>query len=288
MSHPRCLFTVIDVPLELCERALREVVTPIVRVLRSRPELDSLFFVRFAEPAWQLRFRVLGNPDWIDDYVRPLLTGPLASLKAEGTIQGYAFGIYGREVERYGGEVGMRLTEMIYHHDSLACLDLIDAEAQGLLSRTRREYSLVFVEKILDLMRFDRDRRLAFYERGYRWAVDDGTLRPEDFRALDQRYETLKAGLVELLRGAGSRDDEAQWGGVEPARIAGACLAATRPLMEEALEARAEGRLTQDLVELAWSWTHLHTNRLGVVSVSEAVLRYFMSRLYREGAVAPA
>jgi len=182
----------------------------------------------------------------------------------------------------------MRLTERIYHHDTLACLDLMEAEARGEASRSRREYSLLMVERLLDLMRFDRERRIAFYERGYRWALEEAAWGPADLPVLEARYEKLRPGLVDLLRGEASRSDAGPWGGAEPARIAAKCLEATAPLIDEALAAHAAGRISQDPLELAWSWAHLHCNRLGVVAVSEAVLRFFMHRLHRDGAIDPA
>jgi hypothetical protein len=154
-----------------------------------------------------------------------------------------------------------------------------------MLARSRREFSLVMVERLLDQLRFDRATRLGFYERGYRWAFSMGIMKPEDLKALDRKYEELKPGLLALLRGEASLNDVDRWGGDEPARIAEACLRATGPIAEEAIAARAAGRLSQDLVNLAWFWTGMHSNRLGIVNVSEAVLRYFMHRLYRDDAI---
>ena len=60
-----CLYTVLRSPKENHERLLREFVTPVVRDIRKHPDLHSLFFVRYNEPDWQLRFRVLGRPEWV-------------------------------------------------------------------------------------------------------------------------------------------------------------------------------------------------------------------------------
>ena len=60
-------------------------------------------------------------------------------------------------------------------NNMLACLDLMAAERQGLLAKTRREWSLLMTEGLLDLLGFDRARRLAFYATGYRWTIKSGT-----------------------------------------------------------------------------------------------------------------
>ena len=84
---------------------------------------------------WQLRVRVLGSPPWVRNEVRPRLEHALVT-----------FGEYVRETDCYGGPEGMRLAEQILLHDSLACLDLLEAEARGACSRSRREWSLMFTE----------------------------------------------------------------------------------------------------------------------------------------------
>jgi thiopeptide-type bacteriocin biosynthesis protein len=274
-------------PPENHERLLREFVIPVVREIRSSPELDSIFFARYSVPDWQLRFRVLGRTDWVANPVRRRVEEALLPVRAAGLVQDVEFASYAREWERYGGERGMYLAERIFLHDSLACLALIDAESRGRLAKTRREYSLLFVERFLDLMEFDRDTRIAYYAFGHSWPITDGTWNDADLRALDAKFASIEPGLVDLLRGDQSRDPDSQWGGEEPADIAARCLEASRPVVEELRSRHRAGEIEQDLVNLAWSYTHMHCNRLGIDAMPEAILRYFMWRLYT-GASLPA
>jgi thiopeptide-type bacteriocin biosynthesis protein len=285
MTPERCLYTLIHAPRENHERLLHDLVIPVVREVRRSPELHSLFFVRYAEPDWQLRFRILGAPEWVDATARALVATRLLVLREGGLVDSWEFATYQREYDRYGGEEGMRLCEGIFLQDSLASLDLIEAESRGLLEKSRREYSLVFVERFLDLMRFDRQRRIAFYRQGYSWALDEGGWEAGDLRLLEERYQGLKDGLIALFRGDSSRDPVSLFGGAQPARIARACLDAMRPIAEEILAAHSDGRLRQDLVHLAWSLTHMHCNRLAVETSAEAVIRFFMHRLHQEEAI---
>jgi hypothetical protein len=55
-----------------------------------------------------------------------------------------------------------------------------------------------------------------------------------------------------------------------------------RPAVEDLLAAHADGSIHQGLVYLAWSYAHLHCNRLGIDLVPEAILRYLMFRAYEE------
>jgi hypothetical protein len=49
----------------------------------------------------------------------------------------------------------------------------------------------------------------------------------------------------------------------------------------------AEGRIRQDLVHLAWSYCHMHCNRLGIENPAEAILRYFLFRFHEDDVRAP-
>jgi thiopeptide-type bacteriocin biosynthesis protein len=277
-----CLYAVLESLPESHDRLLMELIAPVVREIRSDENLHSLFFVRYADPTWQLRFRVLGRPGWIDDVVRPRIESAIRPFSESGVIQGVEYGAYAREWERYGGPRGMELAERMFSCDSIACLELVDAEARGLLGKSRREYSLRFTERFLDLFGFDESQRRQFYLEGHAWAFRDGVFREEDRPRLERQYASVRDGLREWLRGPRAEDPAIVFGGPEPARIAASCLEAMRPVAEELLSAHADGTILQGLVYLAWSYAHLHCNRLGIDLVPEAILRYLMFRAYEE------
>jgi len=278
-----CLYVVLESPPESHDRLIRELIAPVVQGIRNDENLHSLFFVRYADPTWQLRFRVLGRPDWIDGIVRPRLARAILPFSESDLIGGIEYGAYAREWDRYGGPRGMELAERLFLHDSLACLAVLEAEAQGLLRTSRREYSLMFTERFLDLFDFDASRRRQFYLEGHAWAFRDGVFRDEDRARLDRQFTTLREGLREGLRDLRSEDPARVFGGPEPARIAASCLAAMQPVAAELLAAHAAGEIQPGLVALVWSYAHLHCNRLGIDLVPEAILRYLMFRVYEEG-----
>lgn len=283
MDDPLCLFAVLYAPRERHEGILADFVTPIARDLRGAPGLHSLFFARYNVPRWQVRFRVLGRPDWVSGPVRERVERDLRSLHAAGGIEDAELARYDRETDRYGGEEGMALAERLFLHDSLACLDFMEAERQGLCEKSRRELSLLMTERLLDLLRFDRERRLAFYAYGYQWTREMGTWSDDDVETVEARYQELKPGLQDLFTGEQSRDPELFWGGEAPARIAERCLEASRPILEAVVAGHAAGRIHQDPVYLAWSYAHMQCNRLGIDPTPEALLRYFMHRLLQDG-----
>jgi len=278
-----CLFTLLTAPREQHERILADFVTPIANDLRDAPELHSLFFARYNVPGWQLRFRILGRPDWVSGPVFERVDQDLAPLRASGAVENVEYAQYDREVERYGGDEGMALAEKLFLHDSLACLDLMAAERQGLLAKTRREFSLLLTERLLDLLGFERQQRLAFYDYGHQWTREMGTWKDAEIATIEAKYQELKPGLQDLFAGEQSTDAEALWGGEAPARIAARWQEASRPVVLDIREAHAAGRIHQDLGYLAWSYAHMSCNRLGIDPTPEALLRYFMHRLIEDG-----
>jgi lantibiotic biosynthesis protein len=281
-APPACLFTLLYAGRDRHEEILAGLVTPVAREIRGAPELDSLFFARYNVPSWQIRFRVLGEPEWVHGAVKARVEAGLAAL-APGAVEGVEFAVYDREIERYGGPEGMALAEQLFLHDTLAVLDLMEAERAGACAKTRREVSLLMTDRLLDMLGFDRERRLALYAHGYRWTEEMGTWGDKERTLLEERFQGLKAGLQDLFTGEQSRHPELLWGGAEPARIAARWQEATAPVARQITEAHAAGRIQQDLVYLAWSYAHMSANRLGIDPTPEAILRFYMHRLLAEG-----
>jgi class I lanthipeptide synthase len=282
MTDQRCLYAMLLAPHERVEDLLMEHVAPVVDEIRDAPELDSLFFVRFSDPSWQLRFRVLGRPAWIEGQVGPRMRALAARLQRSAAIEGFEFATYDREYERYGGEEGMALAERLFFLDSLAAIDWIAAERRGTVTKSRREFSILLVDRLLDLGRFSRLQRLAFYRHGYAWATEMKEWGADEVAVLEERFQRLRPGLEQLLFDGGGMDPETLWGGADAARIAERFLSAAAVPVQSILGGHAAGRIRQDLIYLFWSYAHMFTNRLGIESAGEAVLRYFLHRLFEE------
>lgn len=280
MPDRACLYTIAFLPRERIEALLLDEFLPLVQEIRHHPDLDSLFFVRFSDPRWQLRFRIFGRPEWVNGALRDQLEARMARLQADGAIEGHAFSRYDREIERYGGEEGMDLAERLFFVDSLAVLELCDADRRGALSKSRREVALLAADRLADLAGFDERQRLHYYRQGYTWALETGEWSGADLEVLERRFAALKPGLERLFSDSG--DEASRWGGEAAAEIMRRFFASAAPCMKAIVDAHAAGRIRQDLTYLVWSYAHMFTNRLGVESTPEAILRYFMHRFWQE------
>jgi len=279
-----CLYCVLYVARERIEDVLERLVDPIVAQVRQHPDLDSLFFVRYSEPRWQLRLRLLGRPEWIGGPLRKDVERRIVESEKAGDIEGHEFHRYEREYERYGGEIGMSLAEKLFHLDSLACLDLIRIDRAGRLAKSRRELAMALVDRFLDVARFDDAERLELYRYGYAWALELKTWGADDLEILEQRFQSLRPGLERFFFGPGAEDPVGFYGGAEAASVATRFLDEARPVVDEILKEHRDGGIRQTRLHLFWSYTHMLTNRLGVEASPEAILRYFMCRLLEERA----
>jgi thiopeptide-type bacteriocin biosynthesis protein len=273
-----CLYTLFHADASVHEELLRAAVIPVVRELRDAPGLRSLFFARYSEPDWQLRFRVLGEPRWIEDEVKPRIETAVSSTRGAGLFESVEYASYQREWERYGGPTGMPLAEAVFLHDSLACLDLIEAESEGALARSRREWSLVLTDRFLDLFDVTIDDKVAFYHFGHQWAVRENEWDAEDLARLDAKYESLAPGLRSLLSREDPPADAELWGGERGAAIARRALSSFAPVAAAVRAGLRDGSIAQEPVYLLWSYAHMHANRLGISSTAEAILRYLLWR----------
>jgi len=275
-----CLYAVVWLARERIEDLLLDEIAPLAREVRHHPDFHSLFYVRFSEPRWQFRFRVLGRPEWVRGALRDRLHRRLEELATEGRIEGHQFARYDRELERYGGEAGMELAERLFFLDSMAAIEWCAAERSGRIRKPRREIGLLVADRMADLAGLDRRQRLAFYRHGYAWALESGSWGPEELELLEQRFRKNQPGLDRLLDP--SMDEAERWGGEESAAIARRFLEGAAPLIRRIVAEQTAGVIQQELVYLIWSYAHMFSNRLGIESSAESILRYFMHRHLEE------
>ena len=281
MSEPSCLYALIEASRERHESILTRCVEPLAVRWRNQPQLDSLFFVRYSEPTWQVRFRVLGDPDWIERTVRPACEAAFAPLLAEGVADALKFAVYDRELERYGGERGMRLAERLFHLDSLAVLDWLALEREGNTCWSRREFALLVAERFAEGFAFTPGGRREFYRQGYQWAFDLGTWGEDERALLEERFERNRRGLEALLAAGppptGSPAEHALLAGFENA---------SAPVFAALRGGLQDGSVRAHAPHLAWSLAHMFTNRLGIEPAAEAILRFMAGRRFELGLAA--
>ena len=106
---------------------LRQIVAEIVDDALRSAAARSWFFIRYADPERHLRVRFKGDPDRLWGEVLPRLHAATSQAMASGLVWRMQLDTYEREVERYGGVVGVALAEELFRADSDAALAVLQS-----------------------------------------------------------------------------------------------------------------------------------------------------------------
>lgn len=251
------------------DRVLVSAVRPLVDRVLADGVADSWFFIRYSDPHWHVRLRVRGDTaailDVLHDASEPLL--------ADGRLWRVQLDTYQRELERYGGDAGMELSEQVFRHDSdavLAIVERLDGDA-GLDARWR--LAVVGIDRLLDDLGLDLGEKTAWAAArrdafGREFGVD-GAVGGQ----LGRRYRAERAALEDLMAADGDSAHPLAPG----LAILQQRSAALAPVAAE-LRARA-----LPLADLAGSYAHMHANRLlrAAHRAQELALYDLLHRLYQ-------
>ena len=260
-------------PRDRHDAILLERLAPLVREIAGLTSLDAVYFERVNKPQWGLRIRILGDGARFDGDVRILVRARLDAL-----AQPFAFVDDEAEDKWVGGPSDEQSLKQIYHLDSLASLDLMDIEASGGLSTSRAQWSLLVVERLLDLFGIHGLERLEFYRRGFEWAPTSGRWDAEVFAALERKFDAQAGALRAAIGVRVGRDDTAPWGGAGPAQIAAGFLDAARGPVGVVGSAASTGAHGKTPTDMALFIAHAHSNRLRIHATQEATIRYLVFR----------
>lgn len=249
-------------------------VRPLVDESLGQGLADCWFFIRYRDPDWHLRVRLHGEAAAI----LPLLHDAVAPLLADGRVARLELGTYEREVERYGGDAGMELSEQIFRHDSDAVLAIVERLSgdEGLDARWR--LALAGTDRLLDDFGLSPDEKLE-------WAAGRRRSFGDEFRVdgavagqLGRRYRTERPALDALLAAGATVDGD----GADHPLAPGLALLAVRSeaVAPIAAELKARGLPVGALVA---SYAHMHANRLlrAAHRAQELVLHDLLHRLYQ-------
>jgi thiopeptide-type bacteriocin biosynthesis protein len=210
---------------------------------------EGWHFLRYTDPDAHLRIRFHGE-------ARTLL-GPLmrqvcdwaGELVADGIRTRFSFDTYSREVERYGGDDGMRAAEAVFAADSPAAAGILRLTREGALPYDLTTLCVMSMDDLLHGIGMSAGDRALVYRRAVPLSPEGG-----------QEYRRRKGELRPLL---GYPDSLARTPG-------GKALVALLDERRGDLASAAEllrfledsDRLRRPRTVLCRSYLHLHANRL--------------------------
>ncbi|MFG2978257.1 lantibiotic dehydratase [Streptomyces sp. NPDC048331] len=206
---------------------------------------DGWYFVRYADPEPHLRVRFHGKPSAL---IGPLLEQVCAwaeDLSAGGICTRFSFETYEREVERYGGEAGMRAAEAIFTAESPLVGEMLQASKEGLITASMPDLAVISIDDLLDCLGVDPEERARFsYEP-----------LPPSSRMGGNAYRERKGTLRQVLGCPGACD-------AETSRLLRARRLALRPALDLLDSLHRSNKLQCPRPVLNRHFVHMHANRL--------------------------
>lgn len=96
----------------------------IFNFIREESSSFEWFFIRYADPRRHIRLRIRPDPDSYAKLLTEIFQW-IKNLKSRGLIRDAQMVSYDREIERYGGEIGMVWSERFFHQDSETILNIM-------------------------------------------------------------------------------------------------------------------------------------------------------------------
>jgi thiopeptide-type bacteriocin biosynthesis protein len=244
--------------------------------------ISRWFFVRYADPRQHLRVRFNGDPTHLRRNLLPLISARFQPLIESGLIWKLQFDTYIREVERYGGALGIVASEDIFHADSNAVLELLGAIDPADDLDVRWRVAMLSVDRLLTDCGLNRDERLLTARQLLEHQNARFRLGKFEKKVLGDRFRNERPSLEEVLGSHTAK--ERIW------QMARDVLEQRSVLIAHAAERlrslQSCGRLLTSLPALAGSYVHMHVNRMmrAAANEHELVLYDFLVRLYESDA----
>jgi thiopeptide-type bacteriocin biosynthesis protein len=256
------------------DRVLRDVVAPVVRQAIGSGAAESWFFIRYSDPDWHVRVRFRGDAKRLAGEVLPALHEAAAPLLASGAIHKLLLDTYGREIERYGGDGGMALSEAVFQADSEAVLGIVELLAGDAAADARWRLTLRGMDQLLADLGFDLGKKLEVM-RGVRenFGREFGVNTFVE-KQLGDRFRRERGAVEALLDPQNDAGHD-----LEPGlELLSARSARVAPLVAALRAVKLDGTIA----DLAPSYLHMHANRLlrAAARAQELVLYDFLCRVY--------
>lgn len=269
------------------DQLLRDDISELTHNLTQRGVIDSWFFIRYSDPNTHIRLRFSGQPDQLRNEVIPAIEAVMAQKIEYGVTQVHS-DYYQPEYDRYGGPMGLAISEQIFHQDSIMVLDLLsaatissdDEELRKIYGPENRwKIAAYSCDNILRAWGLDFDQKLELIQH-YRDALSTPYgLSGDHYKMIGQFYRSNSDQLVDIL---GDGNSKAVPNSIRHALIAN--IPGMQKLFKTLQEAGNRGALTRAPKEILLSHIHMHCNRTFIAGQrqQEAMLLQLMVKTYLE------
>jgi thiopeptide-type bacteriocin biosynthesis protein len=279
------LFAKLYTGFALTDELLLTAIEPVARAAFASGACDGWFFIRYADPHPHVRARWHGEPARLRDEVWPALERLVSPWLEDGRVWRLQLDTYEREVERYGGDAGVRLAERLFAADSDAAVALLPLLSEDAAGNLRWRVALLSVARLLADLKLapslarrtvagwrDALAREHATESGWPTRTQLGEIARRQRAAIDGLLDPLRLASDPVMARAVAILDERS--------------AALAPWEAELDALERAGALGVPRLELAQSYAHMAVNRLLLSDhlAQEMVLYDLLDRAYAAAA----
>jgi thiopeptide-type bacteriocin biosynthesis protein len=275
--------------------------------LQAQQLIGCFFFVRYLEGGFHLRLRCSGKRNDLLGPVRARLNTLIATYfeqqgayvhaplnwgpegihdqnwqRSGGEIRrpvpSFEYDRYEPEDARYGGSIGMQMSEEHFMRESELVLDLLQHEGRS-RKNVRRNIALLLLQELaLAFGLGARDMAHLFGQQAHYW-INSSWLSPRQRDSLEPAYQALRPALHKLLASHASHGEQKKsfW-----SDLMHRWHSSSEHLYRTLTDERARAHLTEEPRVLLSSYIHMFCNRLGFFPPDEAFLLYLLSRYYED------
>ena len=285
------------------EEFLATILGPAEKRLREQSLIERFFFIRYLEGGYHLRIRFFGTRAHLLTSVRahlneqireffaerdytigePLDDGPNgmeddlwlphSAPQTSRPIPSYEYNRYEPEVERYGGEVGLLLSEDHFQQSSYVAMRVMEYEQIGRRSR----YNAIFLLMQAAFEAFHRDILTGFQRQFTYWA-SSVWVTPQHQQQYTKEFARYKSTLAHLFHQKEPiSPSKAVWQHIVEPWHREMCQ-----LYLHLCTLSDQGLLSTPITDLLVYYLHMLCNRLGVLPSEEACLAYMAYMSYCE------
>lgn len=143
---------------KISDEFLKNIINPFTKKIIEDNLITKFFFIRYNDPDFHLRIRFLTcNPEsWV--IILNLLKDYIDLYIWDENIYNLQIDSYRREVERYGNYT-IEFSESVFHHDSIATLDLLELCSHNNKEKDRWIFCLISIDMLFEDFGFNLDSK---------------------------------------------------------------------------------------------------------------------------------
>lgn len=273
-----CLYLKVYCGLKTSDKVLSQVIHPLADKLVKDLGVSKWFFVRYADPHWHIRVRFFMPPkncglvvarfyDAIDEWF------------SNKTLWKLQIDTYEREIERYGA-LNIENSELIFFHDSVACVKLIDMLSKYSNGDDERWLvTLVGIDMMLEDFKLSLDQKYDLISSLSVEFCKEHNADNETVTQLAKKFRSKRSQVENALNGTYAFEHELK----ATYEIFKERSRALRDPIVSILQQESNGILEVSKSFLVTSYVHMFVNRMirSKQRIHEMVLYDFLNQFYR-------